>query len=275
MDKPSVLQVGGSIERAVKGEYSLNLAAIFKEAWQKTLDGRNSINIALLMTYVIGGGVAFAVGEYFGGLVNLLSQISITHQELNISDDVAQKLQLIFSVVGIIQCPLFAGVDMLGVLHSVGIKTKGSMIFGFFKRSSWVILCSILGSILIQLGMIFILPGIFLAVSLTLVMPLVLDKKLSPMRAIIVCVQATRFQWFKIAGLYLYLSLLLVASCLPYFLLAGSGAAIVGLVLFIFAFSYIAPLFINIKGVLYREIFGVQLQSKASGHSSSDDVFIA
>ncbi len=275
MDKHTVLQVGGSLERAVKGEYNLDMRAILKEAWQQTLKSRISINLGLLFIYILGLGLAFALGEYFGGLTQLISSIEIGNEQLVIPDDVGQKINVIFMVVAIVQCPLFAGVDMMGVLHSVGIKTKASMIFAFFKRSSWVILCSLLSSVLIQLGMVLIIPGIFLAVSLTLVIPLVIEKRMTPMKAIWLCIQATRFQWFKIAGLYLILAGAFSAACLPLLLMASSGAAVIGVMIFLFAFTYLAPLFFNVKGILYREIFGMQLQSKNAQQGVVDDIFNA
>ncbi|WP_440876844.1 hypothetical protein [Thalassotalea sp. PLHSN55] len=276
MDKISVVQVGGSIERAVKGEYHLDMKAIINEAWRSTQQSRLSLNVGLLFTYFIGIIAALAVGEYFGGLTELINSIELKGDETKMPEDVAQKINLIFMVVAIVQCPLFAALDMMGVMHSVGIKTKTSLIFAFFKRSSWVILCSLLSSILIQLGLqLFVLPGLFLAVSLTIVMPLVIDKKLSAMKAIIVCVQATRFQWFKIAGLYLILAGAFAASMLPLMLLANTGAAIIGVMVSLFLFTYLAPMFFNVKGIIYREMFGVQLQANGSNGSSANDVFIA
>ena len=92
MDKISVVQIGGSIERAVKGEYHLDMKAIINEAWRSTQQSRISLNIGLLFTYFIGIIAALAVGEYFGGLTELINSIELKGDETKMPEDVAQKL---------------------------------------------------------------------------------------------------------------------------------------------------------------------------------------
>ena len=53
MEKIPVVKVGGSVEEAIKGEYSLDVAAILKEAWQITLKSRMAINLGLLTCLIL------------------------------------------------------------------------------------------------------------------------------------------------------------------------------------------------------------------------------
>jgi len=121
------------------------------------------------------------------------------------------------------------------------------------------------------------LPGIFLAVALSLVIPLVVEKKFSPVKAISLSVKALRFNWFKIFSLYLILISALIISLLPLILLAQSELSVIGGVIFFFSLSYLAPLYYNVKGILYREIFGLQLIAVdgATLPPSSNDSFSA
>jgi hypothetical protein len=120
----------------------------------------------------------------------------------------------------------------------------------------------LISSLFVGVGLqLFVIPGIFLAVALSLVIPLVVEKKFSPIKAIIVSLQALRFQWFKIFSLYLILISLLIVSLFPLIFLAQTSFSVIGGIIFFFSLSYLAPFYYNIKGILYREIFGLQLIS--------------
>jgi hypothetical protein len=119
------------------------------------------------------------------------------------------------------------------------------------------------------------LPGIYLAVALSLALPLVVEKKLSPIKAIIISVQVTRFQWFKLFTIYTLLIVALFLSLLPLVILAETQLNIVGIMFFLFALTFIAPLFYNVKGILYREIFGMQIRAVDAKALPGNDSFSA
>lgn len=265
MEKQSFIQIGGSLERATQGDYSLDVKSILKEGWQKTQQNRISINAGLVFVLLLGMSTTFLLTQYFGGF-------ELVYQQPNL-------MLIIQLVITIVIWPFLAGVEMMGVLHSVNAKTHVNLIFAFLKRASWVIACALFTSVFISIGLqLLIIPGIFLAVAFSLTIPLVVEKKLSPMKAMIISIQALRFQWFKLFTIYFAITLCVLFAMLPFLLLAGSSLGVIGLVIFIFALSYIAPLFYNVKGILYREIFGITLLQKDSDDSnniSHDDVFLA
>ena len=53
--------------------------------------------------------------------------------------------------------------------------------------------------------------------------------------------------------------MILVVLLLPIIALAQTSMNVFGVVLLIFGLTYLAPLFYHVKGILYREIFGMQL----------------
>jgi len=244
----SVLEVGGSLERAVKGEFTINQQSILKEAWQNTLKSRLSINLGLLFIFIFATIVSLLVIDALGGYEVILED---------------PQASMIFNViVTLITWPFLAGIEMMGILHAVGMKTQPKLIFSFLKRGSWVALCALVSSLFVGIGLqLFIIPGIFLTVALSLVIPLVVEKKLSPIKAITISIQSLRFQWFKIFSIYLTLVSILIVSLLPLILLAQTSFSVVGGVIFFFSLSYLAPFYYNVKGILYREIFGLQLIS--------------
>ena len=247
MDKKSIIQRGGSLEKAKKGDYTIDVQRILKEGWRNTMLSRLSINLGLLFIFVIAVIASFLTSNFLGGY------------EVIIADP--QAAIILNVLVTLLIWPFMAGIEMMGVLHAIGIKTKPQLIFAFFKRASWVALCALLTSLLISIGLqLFILPGIFLAVALSLTIPLVVEKQMSPIKAIALSIEALRFQWFKIFSIYMVLVLALMISMLPMVIFASGSLAPVGGVIFFFSMSYLAPWFYNVKGILYREIFGIPLQ---------------
>lgn len=263
MEERSVLQVGGSIDKALKGEYQINIKDVLQEAWRITGKSRIAINLGLLFSLLIGVVVTLLVSSYFGGV------------ELMFEDK--QGSALLNILITLIVYPFLVGVEMMGIFHAVGLKTHSKLIFSFLKRGSWVAICALLTSTLVALGLsLFVIPGIYLSVALSLVLPLVVEKRLSPLKSITLSLQVTRFRWFQIFGIYLVLFLLLIAICLPIVVMANTQLSMIGGVLTLFGLTYLAPMFYNVKGILYREIFGMQL-SLANGDQrpNNDSTFSA
>ncbi|NQY88422.1 MAG: hypothetical protein HRT51_11880 [Colwellia sp.] len=245
-EKITIVQIGGSIERALKGDYQIDVKAILTESWQQTLKSRLAINLGLLFSLLLGMVVSFVASSYLGGIETVLAD--------------PQAGMLLNVVVTVAIWPFMAGVEMMGVQHAVGMKTHAKMTFAFLTRASWVVLCALFTSVLISLGFqLFILPGIFLAVTLSLTVPLVIEKKMMPMKAIVLSIQALRFKFFPLLLLYTLLLSSLIVLLLPFILLLESSVAPLGIVIFLIGISFLAPLFYNVKGIIYREIFGISI----------------
>lgn len=272
------VSIGGSVETAVRGEYSIDIRNVLFEAWQQTLKSRLSINLGLFLILLLGMLVSFFVSNFFGGIELVIEQA----QEQN-----SQALQLVNAIVTIAVWPFIAGVEMMGVYHAIEKPTKTNMVLSFLNRGSWVALCALLTSILISIGFqLLVLPGLLLAVLLSLTIPLVVEKKFTPMQAIIVSIKALRFKIWSLLAIYFVLCMALISLLFPIALLLNTSLAPLAIMVFIYGLSYIAPWYYNVKGILYREIFGVHVaqnteQNKGyltdndTGHNGSDDTFSA
>ncbi|WP_232771373.1 hypothetical protein [Colwellia sp. 12G3] len=278
-EKNIIVSIGGSVERAVKGEYSIDVKAVLSEAWQQTVKSRMSINLALFLVLIFGMMVSFIASSFFGGI------------ELVIKDP--ELLQLINVIVTIAVWPFIAGIEMMGVYHAVNKPTQSKMVLSFLHRGSWVALSALLTSLLISIGFqLLIVPGVLLAVLLSLTVPLVVEKKLTPVQAIVLSVKALRFKVVPLLSIYVVLFMALIFLILPIALLIESSLAPLAIMVFLFGFSYLAPWYYNVKGVLYREIFGVYVDentseidladavnknsaNKDTEHNGSDDTFSA
>lgn len=250
MEKEPVTHIGGSLTSALKGDYNLNVALILKEAWELTKLSRKAINVSLVLISLVGAVLTSIVMNAYGGYESALQN--------------QQSALLINLITSVVLSPLFAGVEMFGVMASVGIKSQPKMLLTFIKYSSSIALCALCTMVLTTLGIqLLLLPGIYIIVALTLTMPLIIEKKLTPLNAIIVSFKATRFQWFNLFFLHLIMVLLLIMSLVPFMMLVTSAPnmAIIGFVLLLFALSYIAPMYFHMKGIVYREIFGLGVQT--------------
>ncbi|WP_057831062.1 hypothetical protein [Colwellia sp. TT2012] len=273
-EKNIIASIGGSLERAVKGEYSIDVKAVLSEAWQQTLKSRMSINLALFFVLIFGMIVSYIASSFFGGIEQVIAD--------------PQSMQLLNVIVTMAVWPFIAGIEMMGVYHAVNKPTQSKMVLSFLHRGSWVALCALLTSILISIGFqLLLIPGVLLGVLLSLTIPLVVEKKLTPMQAIILSVKALRFKIMPLFVIYLVLFMSLIFLLVPIVLLMESSLAPLAIMVFLFGLSYLAPWYYNVKGVLYREIFGVYTDdsgsasdlgkptTKDTGHNGSDDTFSA
>jgi len=257
VDKDKIINVGGNIENAVQGQYSIDVKAVLQEAWSITLTSRLPIVVGALVCIILTLVIVFMASSYFGGVEKAFADM--------------QAQYVINILVTLIVSPFIASLEMMGVYHAVGLKTQSKLVVSFLSKSAMIAICALLSSTLTSLGFnLLILPGIFLLVTLSLAIPLVIEKNMMPLKAIILSVKAVRFQFFKLLAIYAILIMALCGATLPLLLLFQTGFAMVGVVFLIFSFTYLAPLFYNTKGILYREIFGVQLNaSEAPTHNGS------
>lgn len=289
-EKISIVQVGGSVERALQGDYQIDVKAILTEAWQITLQSRVAINLGLIFVLSLYILITLILSDYIPFLREMITNPEIIFTEPEIMQANRDKIMLWDLLVTLAIWPFIAGIEMMGVVQAVGMKANAKMMFSFLKRSSWVVICVLITSTLTNIGFeLLILPGIFLKVTLSLTVPLVIEKKMTPLKAITLSIKAFRFKFFSILSLYfiLFLSLVLLFFMLSFFL--SLSIAPIGIALFIFGFTYLAPLFYNTKGILYREIFGISLATDKSAEelakttsgsvskadSNSDDTFSA
>lgn len=258
MENKKFIEIGGNLEKAEKGDYKLDVVAIFKEGWQLTKTNKQAIVSGLMMILLLGIAFTLTASEYLGGMEEVLKD--------------PQKQMSINLIATAILWPFVAGVEMMGISHAVGIKTRTGFIFAFLKRSAYTALAALIIASITSLGFYLILPGIYLAVALSLTIPLIVEKHMSPTAAIVMSLKATRFQWFNLFKIYSILMSLLIASFIPALL---GVPAVFAMGIFIGAMIWLAPLFYNIKGILYREIFGVRMQVVNNNNGNKPETYFS
>ncbi|TKB45841.1 hypothetical protein [Thalassotalea mangrovi] len=247
MNEKRYIQIGGSPKKAVAGDYDLDVPAIIKEAWNLTRTNKQPMMIAVFTVMAISMAILLLLAQAMGGV------------ELIFSDQ--QRLFAVNMVLTTLISPLIAGLEMMGISFAIGMKSKPNMVFAFLKKSAFIALLSIIVSCLTSLGtQLFLLPGIYLAVALSLSAPLVVEKNLSPNQALILSIKATRFKWFKLLQVYLFVLAITLPAIFLVAMLAQNVGALAAIIAAAFALTWIAPFFYFVKGILYRQIFGVRMQ---------------
>ena len=238
----------GSLEKGVSGQYQINVSEIISEAWQLT-DGSKLVIIgSLFITWVI----STIIQQILAIPITILFAIfAASFENMTGTADSAVMISVGFFMVSmllgfgsmLIQAPMVVGLEMIGTRRSVGLPISVKCVFNYFKNIiplalTWLIMC-----LLMVLGyLFFIIPGIYLTVATFLALQLVADRQFGPWQAVKTSIKATTHNWFAIFLLLLALFCIMVISCIP----LGIGLI------------WTLPLCFIAKGILYRNIFGVQ-----------------
>lgn len=244
--------IGGDMDKTLRGEFDFDIKALFEQGWMLTQTTKGVLFQSLLIIFAVALTLAY-------GLIAYIGAENIQNNTLQL-EPVTQLMMEIVSTTLI--APLMAGVVMMGVNHSVGITSKPANLFQHVPQCLPIVLVSLMTGILTQIGLsLLILPGLYLTIAMSFALPLVVEKRMTPLAAIYTSVRTVNKRALKFSLLYL----------------AFSGLLLIGIMTFGVALVWIAPLYYNIKGILYRDMFGVAvtLTTDLNGESQHESVFIA
>ncbi|MEP4100002.1 hypothetical protein [Paraglaciecola sp.] len=231
--------VGGSYEKSINGETRIELKALIVEAWELSKKGKTEVMQGVML-------MLFIVMAFVWALQNILGVTDMTM----ISPRTQVTMEVIFVVI---TAPIIAAMLWLGMSRSVGHKPA---FFPLLKRafgSFVIILLALLLAILVDVaGQVLSLAGLFVGVATTVYlgmatgfsMMLLIEKKLAPKDTIIQSFKVFNHHWPSLSLFYL--------GSLALFLL---GMLTLGV-----AYIWLIPFYFNLKGVLYRELFGVTVK---------------
>jgi uncharacterized membrane protein len=241
--------VGGSIENSLQGKANLDMTALAKEAWNISQTRKGSL---LQGSLLIFGVVLLCIA--------ILEQIFDVQDWALAPPNVQLALQI---VVTVITAPLVAAMFMTGISHSVGERPAFSKVLRQIINSALVIFIAVLILVIVYLGFaLFLLPGLYLGLATGFSMMLYVEKQLPPSQAILQSIRVFNRYWLQ-------LSLFYMAAFLMF---------IMGMFTFGLAYIWIIPFYFNLKGVLYRELFGIQVKrqtTELTNNKESDSVFDA
>jgi hypothetical protein len=238
----------GSLEKGIKGQYDLAVFEIISEAWQMTQGSKLIIIGSLLLVWIISALLQNVISiplTFMIGILAVFFEKTIGNAESAIFFiGIIVATGMFMGILTImLQAPLWTGLEMIGVRRSVDLPISFRYVFDYFRQFIPLALTWLLMSSFIILGfMLCVIPGIYLGVASFLALQLVADKKLGPWQAFKTSIKAVTHKWFHVFFLLILLFGLMAISAIP----LGIGLI------------WTWPLFIIAKGVLYRNIFGVE-----------------
>ena len=215
---------GGTLEETLAGRTQWTVSEILSDSWKLVSGFKGTFWLA----YLAFMGIGIAIG--------FLTQVVVAFTQ---SEVVAQVLNFILACA--VLYPMLAGLMMLGVRRAAGAEIRASLVGACMPKAGRIAGLYIIEFLLIGIGtLLFILPGIYLAVSYAIALPLAIDRDMGIWQALETSRRAIGTCWFKTAGL-----LSMLALCMLLLIPTIGIAAI-----------WLAPLAIIALGMLYHRLAG-------------------
>ncbi|MEC6797377.1 hypothetical protein VXS03_09955 [Photobacterium sp. S4TG1] len=235
--------VGGSIEKAMKGDVDLQPIAVLQEAFKITAKNFTKFLPAVICLFIAQIALLLLSLKVQLGNPNVFFDAFITGKGFTADILKAGFMANFWSDVLI--APLYVGVSLMALNHSVGLPTKPSQIVKGFSFTLVSIITMLLISSIQGIGSsIFPLVGLFLTMALSMAILLVCEKRVTPIKAIQYSFMATVRKVMPMTAIYLIVMIFFFMS------IATAG---IGLI-------WTLPFFFNVKAIIYRNMFGITLQ---------------
>lgn len=211
-------QLSPRLQRSLAGDYRFDVVELLKAAWARTEGFKATaliaIAISIVVSVVIGLVQALFGDGLFASLIGLASLF--------------------------VTMPISAGCLMLGVRHCAGEEVKPADVLNYFDRAVMLVGLNLLMGLLILIGFVLlVLPGIYLSVSYSLAIPLMLRHNLGIWQALEVSRRTITKQWLSFFLVLLALMVIILVSMIPF----GIGLI------------WTLPLGLCVIGLLYRATF--------------------
>lgn len=194
--------VGGSIEKAMKGDVDLQPIAVLQEAFKITAKNFTKFLPAVICLFIAQIALLLLSLKVQLGNPNVFFDAFITGKGFTADILKAGFMANFWSDVLI--APLYAGVSLMALNHSVGLPTKPSQIVKGFSFTLVSIITMLLISSIQGIGSsIFPLVGLFLTMALSMAILLVCEKRITPIKAIQYSFMATVRKVMPMTAIYL------------------------------------------------------------------------
>ncbi|WP_394245050.1 DUF2189 domain-containing protein [Vibrio astriarenae] len=246
--------VGGNVERALSGDYSLRTGEVLREAMSLTTKHFMRFTPAILLLLVAQLAIFYiALKLQVGDLSVILDMV--TDPE-SVDASVVQAIFMANFSYEVISAPFFAGVSLMAMSHASGLQTKTAHIAKGLQFTVPVILATLAGLLLQGIaGMLLPFVSLYLSLAFTNSTLLICEKRVPPMSSLWLSLRAVNKKILPLAAIYITMMCLFVVGAMLY------G---VGLI-------FVLPLFFHVKAIIYREMFGIRLKVIATQDKPSDD----
>ena len=244
--------LGGDIKKSLSEGYQFDLKKLFSDSFLLTRKNFFPLFTAYLLFTVI---------------LSALLALFINGEKLLLAPT---NGLLLIAILLFLYPTLMTGLLMMGINHSIGLKSQSFHLFSYFKILLVLSLSSFLMiSVIVGVGLVFtsifssvsaisvllVLIILYLKMSFIFVYPLIAEKKVSPMLALKLS--------FKLVNKNLsQFTLLLIIFCLLFIVtLFTSGIGML----------FVAPFYVNMMGIIYRQVCGVTISVTETNDNTDDN----
>ncbi len=206
LTRPRSEHAGGNVDDAIDGNIDVAMLETLGEAWRDLKGFKLKCHVASLIWFVI---------YLLALLISVPIIFGVTAMGANQSSAVTIGYVVQFVAIASTM-PMMVGIMVMGIRHSQGKAISAGSVLNYFHRAPSVILWYFLVTLMITLGfLLLILPGIYLSFAYMFSLPLVVEKDMSPWRALEVSRKAVTRIWFRAAGFFLLVMLLVTLGMIP------------------------------------------------------------
>lgn len=252
--KEKMLILGGSIDKAISGEFELSPVSVLQEAWANTVKHFFVFSPAILLLTFSYVAVFFLALQIILGDPTILFRAFLGEVELTARISYAAFVAGLSAQVMV--SPLTAGASLMGMSHAAGLKCRSSYVFKGIASAGMVALVTILSEVLQGMVNIYLpMFALYLSMAFGMSILLVSEKKVAPLQALLLSFRATNK---KLAAMLLIHLVILLAFVL--------GIALYGVGLIV-----VMPFIFNVKGIIYRNMFGITLKVMVKDQDGDND----
>ncbi|MGJ7093541.1 hypothetical protein [Vibrio hannami] len=245
--------LGGSVEKALTGDYDLKVFPVLQEAWKFTMRHFLSFSPAIVFLLLVQAAIFYiALQMQIGDPWQIIEMIQNPE---TLDPNVFQAVFVANFSYEVVSAPIFAGVSLMAMSHAAGLKTNSKQIFKGLQFTIPVIIATLIGLLLQGIaGMLLPLLSMYFSIAFSNAVLLICEKRVSPMRSLFLSLRAVNKKLFPIATLYLFMMFAFVAAAIFY------G----------FMLIFVLPMFFHVKGIIYRNMFGITLKIVSTENADSE-----
>ncbi|MCE0558783.1 MULTISPECIES: hypothetical protein [unclassified Motilimonas] len=244
-DKPTQLQIGGNLTNSLTQGFKLDLKNVFAESFQLTLKNLSTLLLAGLAAVGFMMLVA-SVLVHGGELLGLIKEVVDEEGNPVIFTKEMVTIALLMSVFVIPS--LIAGFTMMSINHVVGLKSKPLMVFDFFKYFGPLAIAFAVPNMLsmlfmnLGLGLFAYFPSIYISAIFSLVIPLMIERKMSVIQAVPLSIRVVHKGLGQLFIIHAVINVLMVVAVMT----------VIGL-------AFVIPFAFTLQALIYREVCGIRL----------------
>lgn len=228
------------LDHGLQGKGRPQLGAMVREAWQLSL--RPNFRYA-------GLALVWYVSMYFG-VFELVPWLELRGIALQQAMDIA-----VLGLV-VVLAPVVAALELMGLKQALGQPVTGLELSQCMRLWGRLALLAVLISLVVSLGFVLlVLPAIYLYVSLSLANLIMIGARATPLQSMAWAIRAAYHHWWTLCAVLLVVAVAFVVAGLTF------GVTLV----------WLAPFAFILRGILFRELFGLQAAAPAPASTVSDD----